>query len=86
MQQNYVDAADRFKSLDDIWYFGGQDEHRQVATMDHVPQNRDEIDIRIGNCCLSQLDCYFTKQYKIEKGNMYHESIVQFLLQATLSV
>jgi glycoprotein 6-alpha-L-fucosyltransferase len=29
MQQNFVDAADRFKSLDDIWYFGGQDEHRQ---------------------------------------------------------
>jgi len=67
MQQNYVDAADRFKSLDDIWYFGGQDEHRQVVTMDHVPQNRDEIDIRIGNCWLSRLDCYITKQYKIEK-------------------
>ena len=48
MQQNYVDAADRFKSLDDIWYFGGQDEHRQVAAMDHLPQNRDEIEIRIG--------------------------------------
>ena len=24
MQTRFPDAADRFKSLDDIWYFGGQ--------------------------------------------------------------
>ena len=29
MQTRFPDAADRFKSLDDIWYFGGQDEHQQ---------------------------------------------------------
>jgi len=48
MQQNFVDAADRFKSLDDIWYFGGQDEHRQVVTLEHLPQSRDEIELRVG--------------------------------------
>ena len=31
MQTRFPDAADRFKSLDDIWYFGGQDHHEQVA-------------------------------------------------------
>lgn len=49
MQQRFVDAADRFKSLDDIWYFGGQDEHRQIAVLDHTAQNRDEIELRIGD-------------------------------------
>ena len=48
MQQNFVDAADRFKSLDDIWYFGGQDEHRQVAVLEHHPETRDELELRIG--------------------------------------
>ena len=49
MQQNFVDAAHRFKSLDDIWYFGGQDEHQQVAILDHFPQGRDEIEILKGD-------------------------------------
>ena len=35
MQYLKPDASDNFKSLDDIWYFGGQDEHQQVAVMDH---------------------------------------------------
>ena len=39
MQTRFPDAADRFKSLDDIWYFGGQDEHQQVAVMDHQPRD-----------------------------------------------
>ena len=57
MQQFYVDAADRFKSLDDIWYFGGQDEHRQVAALEHHPQSRDEIELRIGQfiCTLARV-------------------------------
>jgi|688.fasta_scaffold594761_1 glycoprotein 6-alpha-L-fucosyltransferase len=49
MQQNFLDAADRFKSLDDIWYFGGGDGHTQVATMEHSPQSQDELELRIGN-------------------------------------
>ena len=32
MQTRFPDAADHFKSLDDIWYFGGQDEHQQVRS------------------------------------------------------
>ena len=38
-----------FQSLDDIWYFGGQDEHRQVSILDHSPQGRDEIEILKGD-------------------------------------
>jgi len=42
--------GDHFKSLDDIWYFGGQDEHQQVAVIDHVPENRrEEIELKIGD-------------------------------------
>ena len=49
MQTRFPDAADRFKSLDDIWYFGGQDEHQQVAVMDHAPRGKDEIALRKGD-------------------------------------
>lgn len=49
MQYLKVDASDNFKSLDDIWYFGGQDEHQQVAVMEHKPGNRDEIELKVGD-------------------------------------
>ncbi len=49
MQTLRLDAADRFKSLDDIWYYGGQDEHQQVAVMDHSPRNKNEIELRKGD-------------------------------------
>ena len=49
MQTFYPDAADRFKSLDDIWYYGGQDEHQQVAIMDHHPRSKQEMELRKGD-------------------------------------
>lgn len=49
MQPMHVDAADRFKSLDDIWYYGGQDEHQQVAIMDHAPRSKNEMELRKGD-------------------------------------
>ena len=45
----YVDGAWRFKSLDDIWYYGGQDEHQQEAIMQHHPSDRDEISLEVGD-------------------------------------
>ena len=39
MQTRFPDAADRFKSLDDLWYFGGGGQHHQEAVMDHRPRN-----------------------------------------------
>ena len=49
MQYLKPDASDNFKSLDDIWYFGGQDEHQQVVVMDHNPKTRDEIELKVGD-------------------------------------
>lgn len=51
MQQYHVDASDRFKSLDDIWYYGGQDEHQQEALYEHKAQGRHsgEIDLKPGD-------------------------------------
>ncbi len=52
MQYLRPDASDRFKSLDDIWYFGGQDEHQQMAVMEHSPVDplaRDEIELKKGD-------------------------------------
>ena len=45
----YVDGAWRFKSLDDIWYYGGQDEHQQEAVMPHTASDRDEISLKVGD-------------------------------------
>jgi len=47
-QQRYVDGAANFKSLDDIWYFGGQNDHQQEALMTHKAANKDEIDLKAG--------------------------------------
>ena len=43
MQQHHTDASRRFKSLDDIWYYGGQDEHQQEAILSHKPAHHGEV-------------------------------------------
>lgn len=38
MQTRYSDASWRFRSLDDVYYYGGQLEHLVVALYDHTPR------------------------------------------------
>ncbi|KAM7289147.1 alpha-(1,6)-fucosyltransferase [Ixodes scapularis] len=49
MQLSHVDASKRFQSLDDIYYFGGQKDHSQVAAYDHTARGASEMDIRKGD-------------------------------------
>eukprot|EP00095_Tigriopus_kingsejongensis_P009295 snap_masked-scaffold175_size286436-processed-gene-1.29 protein:Tk09295 transcript:snap_masked-scaffold175_size286436-processed-gene-1.29-mRNA-1 annotation:"alpha-( )-fucosyltransferase" len=49
MQQRYPDAANYFRSLDDIWYYGGQSEHQQMAILEHTPKGRQEIELKRGD-------------------------------------
>lgn len=42
------DAANRFTSLDDIYYFGGQEGHEQVAIMANSG-SKDELELRVGD-------------------------------------
>merc|ERR1719342_382330 len=49
MQQYHADASNRFKSLDDIWYYGGQDEHQQEAIFSHKAVHQGEIELRVGD-------------------------------------
>lgn len=49
MQSLYPDASDRFKSLDDIYYYGGQNAHNREAVISHRPQNHDEIYMNVGD-------------------------------------
>ena len=37
MQNHHVDGSSRYFSLDDIYYFGGQQAHDVVAVQDHNP-------------------------------------------------
>lgn len=45
----YPDASSRFKSLDDIYYYGGQNAHNVISVMDHQPKNAEQIAIKTGD-------------------------------------
>ncbi|CAD5121378.1 DgyrCDS9898 [Dimorphilus gyrociliatus] len=48
MQTLHPDASARFRSLDDIYYYGGQNAHNQVAIANHQAQDG-EIELRVGD-------------------------------------
>ncbi|KAK0087758.1 hypothetical protein PV325_000136 [Microctonus aethiopoides] len=49
MQTYHIDAYDKFTSLDDSYYYGGQNANPYVAILDHVPRRVSEIELRIGD-------------------------------------
>ena len=49
MQVRYVDASWRFKSLDDMFYFHGQNPHTAEAIQDHIPESKEEIELKVGD-------------------------------------
>ena len=49
MQTIYPDASNRFKSLDDIYYYGGQNSHNREAVLSHEPKNHEEIHMNPGD-------------------------------------
>ncbi|XP_020715932.1 alpha-(1,6)-fucosyltransferase isoform X2 [Ceratitis capitata] len=49
MQTLYPDAAHRFKSLDDIYYYGGQNSHNREVVIEHAARNHEEIHMKAGD-------------------------------------
>nr|XP_054369915.1 alpha-(1,6)-fucosyltransferase [Mirounga angustirostris] len=49
MQTLHPDASANFHSLDDIYYFGGQNAHNQIAIYPHQPRTADEIPMEPGD-------------------------------------
>ncbi|CAH2041646.1 unnamed protein product, partial [Iphiclides podalirius] len=49
MQTNRVDASDSFFSLDDIYYFGGQNAHDRQAVMAHNTLGKEDISFQVGD-------------------------------------
>ena len=49
MQTMHGDASSRFVSLDDIYYFGGQFGHNQVARLNHVARNEHQMNLLKGD-------------------------------------
>lgn len=50
LQTRYPDGSWRFKSLDDVYYFGGQLKHNVIAVLDHKPSpGQGEIEIAKGD-------------------------------------
>uniref|UniRef100_A0A224XLR6 Alpha-(1,6)-fucosyltransferase n=1 Tax=Panstrongylus lignarius TaxID=156445 RepID=A0A224XLR6_9HEMI len=49
MQSLHHDASTRFRSLDDIYYFGGQGNHQKVAKLKHKATSPDQMDLELGD-------------------------------------
>ncbi|KAJ1522729.1 hypothetical protein ONE63_001889 [Megalurothrips usitatus] len=49
MQSFHVDASSSFRSLDDIYYYGGQNAHSWRVAQSHYAQKTEEIDLKIGD-------------------------------------
>ncbi|XP_046828927.1 alpha-(1,6)-fucosyltransferase [Vespa crabro] len=49
MQTYYPDAYNKFASLDDIYYYGGQNSHPHVAILDHKPRKNGELELKTGD-------------------------------------
>lgn len=49
MQTIHIDASNKFKSLDDIYYYGGQNSHNREVVLPHKPANHDEIHMNAGD-------------------------------------
>lgn len=49
MQSLHVDASASFRSLDDIYYYGGQNAHSWKVAESHIAQRKEEIDLKIGD-------------------------------------
>ena len=49
MQPMRGDASNWFKSLDDVYYFGGQNGHNMEVVEPHLAQNDNEIDLQPGD-------------------------------------
>ena len=49
MQTYHPDAYNRFTSLDDIYYYGGQNPHPHQAILDHKPRKTGEIELKVGD-------------------------------------
>lgn len=43
------DASERYRSLDDIYYFGGQTARLHRAVIPHTPATPEEIELRVGD-------------------------------------
>ncbi|CAG9765491.1 unnamed protein product [Ceutorhynchus assimilis] len=49
MQNQYPDASARYKSLDDIYYYGGQNPHNVIAVLPHEPKKIGEMNVVPGD-------------------------------------
>lgn len=49
MNNLHHDAAHRYRSLDDIYYYGGQKARYQIVVQAHVAQRPEEIDLEVGD-------------------------------------
>lgn len=67
MQTNRLDASDSYYSLDDIYYFGGQNAHNRRAIMDHAPRSTQEIAFQVSlTTLMAQRINYYKKHLLIQ--------------------
>jgi glycoprotein 6-alpha-L-fucosyltransferase len=71
MQTRYPDAYNRFASLDDIYYYGGQNPHPQIVILNHVPKREGEIELKIND----EIEVYGNHWNGFSKGRNLRTSL-----------
>ena len=49
MQSKHSDASWRFRSLDSVYHFGGQNQPFKKAILEHLPDRKNEIELKNGD-------------------------------------
>ncbi|XP_012256247.2 alpha-(1,6)-fucosyltransferase [Athalia rosae] len=49
MQSFYPDAYNHFSSLDDVYYYGGQNPHPHLARLNHSPRSNGELELKVND-------------------------------------
>lgn len=49
MQNYFPDASMKFRSLDDIYYYGGQNAHNRIVVIPHEAKRQGELNLSVGD-------------------------------------
>lgn len=49
MNSKHVDASQSFHSLDDLYYFTGQSDHKMKVILEHTAHNKEELSLKVGD-------------------------------------
>lgn len=90
MNSKHTDASQRFRSLDDIYYFGGQVEHKVKAIWPHEAKSKRQFSFKVGDIIgiagMLVLNVNFMQQVYSHSDRLLAANFVQILSRTVNSV